>query len=47
MLAEIPKVCYVTYGQLKNSQYDEQVERVPFSLTHDAPALQNWNDGGR
>jgi hypothetical protein len=39
-------VCYVTYGQLKNSQYDEQVERVPFSLTHDALPLQNWDDGG-
>ena len=46
MLAEIPMVYYVANGQLKNSQYDEQVERVPFSLTHDTLPLQNWDDGG-
>ena len=46
MLAGIPMVCYVTHGQLKNSRYDGQVERVPFSLTHDALSPQNWDDGG-
>ena len=46
MLVGIPMVCYVDYCQLKSSQYDEQVERVPFSLTHDPPPLQNWDDGG-
>jgi hypothetical protein len=39
-------VCYVTFGQLKNTPYDEQVERVPLSLTHDTSPLQNWDDGG-
>ena len=39
-------VCYVTYGQLKNSQYNENAERIPFSLTHDPLPLQNWDDGG-
>lgn len=46
MLVGIPMVCYVAYCQLKNSQYDVKVERVPFSLTHDAHSLQNWDDGG-
>ncbi len=46
MLAVIPMVCYMTYNQLKNTQYDEQVEHVPFSPTHDTFPLQNWDDGG-
>jgi len=29
-----------------NFQYNEQVERVPFSLTHDTLPIQNWDDGG-
>ncbi len=39
-------VCLMTFGQLENSQDNKQAERVPFSLTHDALPLQNWNDGG-
>lgn len=46
MLAGIPMVCYVAYGQLKNPRYDKQAERAPFSLTHDTLPLQNWDDGG-
>lgn len=46
MLAGTPTVCYVTQDQLKSIQPDEQVEHVPFSLTHDALPLQNWDDGG-
>jgi hypothetical protein len=46
MLAGIPTVCCVSYSQLKDSQYSEQVERAPFGLTHDAFPLQDRDDGG-
>ena len=37
-------LCDLRSTEDSNSQYDGQVERVPFSLTHDALPLPNWDD---